>query len=259
MPKSYFYAVKEGRKPGIYRTWDECKEQVNGFSKARFKKFEKEIDALLYLGSSAPAPYTEKVEILLNLQKKEQRKQRKKERKEQEKQLAKNFVVPDGPFAFVDGSFNAKTGIYGFGGFVYDGEKLHFLCGNGNDPDLAGMRNVSGEILGAMEAVRKAEELHLASLTILYDYKGIEAWATGDWKTKKQGTKEYADFMTKGRSVRVQFQKVPAHTGIEGNETADILAKFAVGNSLTKMERDTVKTYLPEEKFEEFETVSLFG
>ena len=27
-----FYAVKEGKKPGIYHTWDECKEQVNGYS-----------------------------------------------------------------------------------------------------------------------------------------------------------------------------------------------------------------------------------
>lgn len=25
-----FYAVKEGKKTGIYHTWDECKEQVNG-------------------------------------------------------------------------------------------------------------------------------------------------------------------------------------------------------------------------------------
>ena len=26
-----FYAVKEGKKPGIYMSWDECKEQVNGY------------------------------------------------------------------------------------------------------------------------------------------------------------------------------------------------------------------------------------
>lgn len=30
MPKSAFYAVKKGRVPGIYSTWDECSAQVKG-------------------------------------------------------------------------------------------------------------------------------------------------------------------------------------------------------------------------------------
>lgn len=34
-----FYAVARGRKPGIYHDWDGCREQVNGFSGARYKKF----------------------------------------------------------------------------------------------------------------------------------------------------------------------------------------------------------------------------
>ena len=29
-----FYAVREGRKPGIYSSWKECKEEVNGFANA---------------------------------------------------------------------------------------------------------------------------------------------------------------------------------------------------------------------------------
>lgn len=34
-----FYAVAKGRKPGIYNDWDDCREQVDGFSGARYKKF----------------------------------------------------------------------------------------------------------------------------------------------------------------------------------------------------------------------------
>ena len=34
-----FYAVANGRKPGIYTTWNECRDQVQGFKKARFKSF----------------------------------------------------------------------------------------------------------------------------------------------------------------------------------------------------------------------------
>ena len=40
-----FYAVKEGKKPGIYHTWDECKEQVNGYSGAVYKSFSNEEEA----------------------------------------------------------------------------------------------------------------------------------------------------------------------------------------------------------------------
>ncbi|ORY22505.1 ribonuclease H-like domain-containing protein [Naematelia encephala] len=32
MPKAGYYAVKSGRKPGIYTSWAECEEQIKGFS-----------------------------------------------------------------------------------------------------------------------------------------------------------------------------------------------------------------------------------
>ncbi|EPZ58688.1 caulimovirus viroplasmin family protein [[Clostridium] sordellii ATCC 9714] len=35
-----YYAVKVGKKPGIYKTWDECKEQVNKFPGAIYKSFK---------------------------------------------------------------------------------------------------------------------------------------------------------------------------------------------------------------------------
>ena len=44
-----FYAVKEGKKPGIYHTWDECKEQVNGYSGAVYKSFTNEEEAKAFL------------------------------------------------------------------------------------------------------------------------------------------------------------------------------------------------------------------
>ena len=41
--------------------------------------------------------------------------------------------------------------------------------GNGNDADMASMRNVAGEVLGSMAAVKKAIELGIRSLDIYYD------------------------------------------------------------------------------------------
>ena len=34
-----FYVVFTGRKPGIYKTWEECKAQVDRFPSASFKSF----------------------------------------------------------------------------------------------------------------------------------------------------------------------------------------------------------------------------
>lgn len=40
-----YYAVKKGKNPGIYNTWDECKAQVDGFSGAVYKSFKTKDEA----------------------------------------------------------------------------------------------------------------------------------------------------------------------------------------------------------------------
>ena len=50
--KKKYYAVKRGRKTGIFRTWDECRELVAGFPGAIYKGFAIEAEAALWLGAS---------------------------------------------------------------------------------------------------------------------------------------------------------------------------------------------------------------
>jgi ribonuclease HI len=47
-----YYAVKSGRKSGIYRTWNECEKQVKGFQGARFKSFKTLQDAQNFIGTT---------------------------------------------------------------------------------------------------------------------------------------------------------------------------------------------------------------
>ena len=47
--KPNFYAVKIGRKTGIFQSWDECKDQVYQFKGAQYKSFVHEHEALEYL------------------------------------------------------------------------------------------------------------------------------------------------------------------------------------------------------------------
>ena len=44
-----FYAVKVGKKPGIYETWAECQSQISGFSGAIYRGFSTQEEAMVFL------------------------------------------------------------------------------------------------------------------------------------------------------------------------------------------------------------------
>lgn len=50
--KSYYYVVKKGIIPGIFRTWTECKEQIHEYPGAIYKKFDNMQDAVKFLNSN---------------------------------------------------------------------------------------------------------------------------------------------------------------------------------------------------------------
>lgn len=186
-----YYAVRRGRKPGIYRTYAECEKQVSGFSHQEYKKFSSREAAEEYMPE--------------------------KENK---------------AWAFVLGDYNSDTGVYGYGGFLCDGERDYPLSGCANDPDIRTMRADAGKLLGIMAAVRKAEELGIQELTIRYDLTGIEKWATGEWKAGRPGTKAYAEFMNSDeRRVRLNFEWVKSGADTERKRKASALAGKAAGRN----------------------------
>ena len=43
--KNKIFVVWEGKEPGIYRTWEECKRQIHGYGGALYKGFDTEAEA----------------------------------------------------------------------------------------------------------------------------------------------------------------------------------------------------------------------
>lgn len=220
MAKKKIYAVRKGKTTGIFYSWDECSASVNGYPSAEYKSFTTKEEANSYLGNSFA------VQI------------------EEEKKDQKNTALHGTEStltAYVDGSFDPSIGKYAFGCILLtpDG-KIIRESGNGQDPESLAIRNVAGEMLGAMYAVQWAINHGYPSLTIYYDYEGIAKWAQGDWKAKNKRTQQYAEFMNGKRSyIQLSFQKVKAHSGDHYNEEVDKLAKSALvnGNGIPRISR----------------------
>lgn len=98
-----------------------------------------------------------------------------------------------------------------------------------DDKELSEMRNVAGEIMGAMKAMEYCLEFGFKSILIHFDYEGIEKWCNGDWKANKVGTQNYKKFYDSIKDkINITFKKVKAHSGNKYNDLADKLAKQAL-------------------------------
>ena len=196
MAKNHFYAVKVGRETGLFKSWDECKKQVDGFPGCQYKGFPTEKKALEYLNGVSDDTSVPKAEITI----------------------------------YVDGSYDADKNVYGYGVVALDQEGNVMVYNKaGCNVSSTRLRNVAGELLGAMYAVKYAMCKGYKSVEICYDYFGIEKWVTGEWKAKNELTALYSAYMNEWKNeIEILFTKVAAHTNVKYNELADRLAKQAV-------------------------------
>lgn len=136
----------------------------------------------------------------------------------------------DSAIAYVDGSYDVKSQRFSYGVVMFTSEEETHISRAFSNPELALMRNVAGEIMGAGEAMKRARKGNIKHLTIYHDYEGIAKWCTGEWKTNKKWTKKYKAFYDEiSKDVEINFVKVTGHSGNRYNEMADRLAKEALG------------------------------
>ena len=199
-----YYAVRTGRKTGVFMTWAECQKQVTGFSGAEFKSFSTMEEAQAFAGVSA-----EGIPDTLS--------------------RAEN-PASDQVIAYVDGSYRSDTGEFSYGMVILKDGEEHTFCKKMTDKELALMHNVAGEIKGSEAAMQYAVDHNIPEITIYHDYEGIAKWCTGAWKATKPGTIAYQAFYREAvKKVKVHFVKVKGHSNDKYNDMADQLAKKALG------------------------------
>lgn len=197
MKKKSWYAVKVGRVTGLFKDWETCKKQVIGYPNAQFKGFYSKEDAEAFLSNQV---------------------------KISDESIKGNAV------AYVDGSYiSTKPNCFSFGVvFIYNG-KIEKYSKKIIDKEEALMRNVAGEIYGAIYAINLCIKKRINQLDLYYDYSGIEKWCLGEWNANKKLTKEFCKFYEFTKTiVNIRFHKVESHTGIKYNDMADLLAKEAL-------------------------------
>ena len=238
-----YYCVKRGKKTGVFGTWKSCKDSVDGYPGAEYKGFATIEEAREYLGElfcmhsemedgcvetdCMAGGYTEDSASA--------------EADRNGAAILKKTELPEegNLLAYVDGSYDDSLKKYAFGCvFLLPDGRIFTKYGNGDNEKSLQHRNVTGEMLGAMYAVRFAMVNGFKGIEIRYDYEGIEKWVTGEWRAKAELTGKYATSMREwGRSIHLHFTKVAAHTNVFYNELADKIAKMGLreGNGVPKV------------------------
>lgn len=127
---------------------------------------------------------------------------------------------------YTDGSWSPETeDVSGYGFVVVDDEKM--VC-TGYGQASAESRQVLGELSAVMRGIMACSKRQLYKVKVVYDYEGVEKWATGSWKRKKDSTKAYKEFIDSvtEKGMDISFEWVRGHSGIKWNETADDLANL---------------------------------
>lgn len=192
-----FYAVRIGRVPGIYKTWEECQKQVNKFPKAMFKKFSDEKMAQAFIGS-------------------EDNTKAKKRKREKANEL------------YTDGSIGSWGYVHvvdneivheGFGEVVLNPKHEHYL-------GATKKTNNTGELTAIGEALRYYSTSGQSDkVTIRYDSmyaaKSVQGIFNGE---KNKILIQNIRKLYEPIKEKVNFEHVKAHSGNKFNDRADKLA-----------------------------------
>lgn len=213
MAKKKYYAVAVGKETGIFETWLECEEMTEGYPGAKFKSFDSEQAALLYI-ESFNSEDNDVIEAEIDYE-----------------LLVKKDIEEGRVVAFTDGSYNGKTKESGYGIYIMAG---------GIDPveisdkvfskKFISTNNIAPEVFAVLEALKWAVSNEYDKVTIYHDLELVGNWANGTNRANGELGKLFLSELHGKYStiLDIKFVWVKGHNGNEYNEKADRLAANAI-------------------------------
>jgi ribonuclease HI len=195
MSKNKFFVVWEGKEPGIYRSWEDCKRQIHGYEGAIFKGFATEVEAREamvspcwdYIGKKAKAKQPTQEEI-------------------------SQFGLPNFDSLSVDAACSGNPGVMEYRGVYSKTGQEVFHQG----PFKDGTNNI-GEFLALVHGLAFLKQKN-SDLPLYTDSKTALAWV----KAKKTRTR-----LEKNESNAILFELlVRAENWLQQNEYSTKIMKW---------------------------------
>lgn len=222
MSKTNFWAVKRGRRTGIFSIYEEFQGSVFRYPHSLFRGFKTYEEAEDWLEgrqkNTLPAATGARIcssvildEASLDLQ----------------SDFDAGYVV-----AFTDGSYSHNIRGFGYAALVLsDPERAIELSGFSSVEAYTRSTNTAGEMAAVLMALRYAERHEIPRLKIYFDFAGIHYLLLNQTKARAPITRlfkeEVFDHYLK-TLPHVVFQRVRSHSGIVCHNRADELASMAL-------------------------------
>jgi ribonuclease HI len=158
-----FYVVWQGKKPGIYSSWPECQDQINGVKTALYKSFESKAEAEMAFAGK-PEDYIQKKSAVKSITTKSKKNN--------------NAIIWDS--ISVDAACSGNPGLMEYQGVDTKTKERIFHQG----PFLMGTNNI-GEFLAIVHALALYKQKGLHNRPIYSDSVTAMGWV----KKKKANTK----------------------------------------------------------------------
>ena len=207
-----FYAVKRGRKTGLYTVWAECAAQVKGFQGAVYKGFMTEDEARAWLGGA--------------------------DARTEQPRAAAEMAAPSAPDAdyiiHTDGScLRNPGGAGGWAAVIETAATGAVEEKSGGDPETTNNRMELTAALMALTAVPEGARVALYTdsqyLKNAFTKFWLPAWKKRGWKKADGEPVLNQDLWVQLDAAfaarQVQFHWVKGHAGNPRNERCDVLAR----------------------------------
>ncbi|XP_013878108.1 ribonuclease H1 isoform X1 [Austrofundulus limnaeus] len=276
MPKrEFYYAVRNGLKPGVYKTWDECKSHVDKFPAASYKKFVSEPDAWAFVRGEDPSAVPgdpksiqssqsdvsllpkrgpEPLEYIPLGKKRCNSKEGAELQPKRLKQEGNSSSEPKDVFTYMGDAVVVYTdGCCTFNGKVRARAGIGVFWGPDHPLNVAErlqgrQTNQRAEIQAACRALEQAKQNNIQKLVLYTDSKfvingvtsWVKNWKLNSWRLKSGGPVTNKDDFVKldglNSELDVVWMHIPGHSGYQGNEAADRLSREGAGRPLDNEE-----------------------